>query len=830
MAYTQNTTIAGLNPILAANIDLANDLIPLWDSSAPEGSRTKYTTIEPLLARTVSLLNNVPWTAISKSGAVAADVGAVAIGDARLTDTRIPTDGSVTNAKVATNAAIAWSKIDKAGAVPGDVGAAATVHGHGDATTSVAGFMSAADKTKLNGIATGATANATDAQLRDRSTHTGEQLIGTVTGLQSALDARQLLNARLTALANAATPTSVKFPQIGTDGLLTLVDPPTGGGEGGSVVGGNIVQVATIAALKALTVPAANTLIYVRGYFADRDGGEGFFLYNSTSTLADNGGTYIAPTTGSGRYLRQMVDEIANVRHFGARGDGVTDDTNAFRRCVQWAIETASIRQTRKVRIPRGQYVTVGGNIFAPAANNFNSKWGMHFEGDGWGTDILMKPAGTTTIYLHDDDEANTPDYYFAIVSGIRFVGDSTKQSQCMGFKWNPMNGGTSGLATGSDKWVIRYCDFDYFNELFRANGAVLSGEMRFEHLKINRTTAAFIWNNQQAVNWNLYGVDIVANTYFKVESNAGGSLGVYGGSWSTSGGTATILQVDNTNKIGATHFFNFHNVRVEIINLNDKLVEVNNGSNSTIGFVNINWNNCAFLKTYGAVGDTVNWVRLGRQCSLVFRDSSLDPGLTYTFTSNAAIAAGAHNYGILGFESCWIPRELADQILFTAAGLGRAYAHNCRGHKGSQTASDNAAIDFDLGWSGGGSNEMGFHLKRSSIFNTTVLSFPENGSGERFIRMPRGAQIKNIYVLKPAGIGNTNTYQLFVGNATKSVIYGQSTSAAANQKHYIAVERAMDNLIDTGAANAEQVRLWATGGAAANMFGATCYAIVEYF
>lgn len=61
---------------------------------------------------------------------------------------------------------------------------------HGAATPSVSGFMSAADKTKLDGVATGATANATDAQLRDRSTHTGSQAISTVTGLQTALAAK----------------------------------------------------------------------------------------------------------------------------------------------------------------------------------------------------------------------------------------------------------------------------------------------------------------------------------------------------------------------------------------------------------------------------------------------------------------------------------------------------------------------------------------------------------------------------------------------------------------------------------------------------------------
>ena len=43
---------------------------------------------------------------------------------------------------------------------------------------------------KLNGIATGATANATNAALRDRTTHTGSQAISTITGLQTALDGK----------------------------------------------------------------------------------------------------------------------------------------------------------------------------------------------------------------------------------------------------------------------------------------------------------------------------------------------------------------------------------------------------------------------------------------------------------------------------------------------------------------------------------------------------------------------------------------------------------------------------------------------------------------
>ena len=47
-------------------------------------------------------------------------------------------------------------------------------------------WTASAAKSKLDGIASGATANATDAQLRDRATHTGTQAHTTITGLGTA--------------------------------------------------------------------------------------------------------------------------------------------------------------------------------------------------------------------------------------------------------------------------------------------------------------------------------------------------------------------------------------------------------------------------------------------------------------------------------------------------------------------------------------------------------------------------------------------------------------------------------------------------------------------
>jgi hypothetical protein len=75
-------------------------------------------------------------------------------------------------------------------------------------TTSTNGLASAADKTKLDGVATGATVNATDAALRDRSTHTGTQAISTVTGLQTALDAKVTDSVNIKRIHVGTTPPS----------------------------------------------------------------------------------------------------------------------------------------------------------------------------------------------------------------------------------------------------------------------------------------------------------------------------------------------------------------------------------------------------------------------------------------------------------------------------------------------------------------------------------------------------------------------------------------------------------------------------------------------
>ena len=95
------------------------------------------------------------------------------------------------------------------------------------ANATNAGLMAPAQVTKLAGIADGATANATDADLRNRSTHTGTQAIGTITGLATALNAKAAKAVTGTVDASATTHSLADLLMSGTPLTITVTPEPT---------------------------------------------------------------------------------------------------------------------------------------------------------------------------------------------------------------------------------------------------------------------------------------------------------------------------------------------------------------------------------------------------------------------------------------------------------------------------------------------------------------------------------------------------------------------------------------------------------------------------
>ncbi len=192
--------------------------------------------------------------------------------------------------------------------------------------------------------------------------------------------------------------------------------------------------VATYAALTALTTAtglADNAIYYTYARTTEEDGGAGFWRYDSGVSTTANGGTILAINGGgAGRFIRLYRGEV-DVRWFGARVDGATNDSAAL---------TAAIAASREVYIPPGVlYLT--SHVFVSNIDN----WTLRGAGKGL-TTIRCSSGGTFTnsaLALSACDKVK--------ISGITFDQNN-----------NASFSATRALviATGGSDTVIRDCEF----------------------------------------------------------------------------------------------------------------------------------------------------------------------------------------------------------------------------------------------------------------------------------------------------------------------------------------------------------------------------------
>lgn len=122
--------------------------------------------------------------------------------------------------------------------------------------------------------------------------------------------------------------------------------------SGASLVGGGDQVVASITALRALLKTSASKNAFVTGYYAAGDGGGGAYYYDATDfTTVDNGGTVIV-ATDEGRWKLAKTASLT-VKHFGAKGDGVTDDTTALTNARN---HIAGVGNAPRLVFPSGTY------------------------------------------------------------------------------------------------------------------------------------------------------------------------------------------------------------------------------------------------------------------------------------------------------------------------------------------------------------------------------------------------------------------------------------------------------------------------------------------
>jgi polygalacturonase len=102
------------------------------------------------------------------------------------------------------------------------------------------------------------------------------------------------------------------------------------------------------------------------------------------------------------RTLQSKLDDVTDIRDFGAVGDGVTDSTGAINRAIQQIYSSVYLNITsatrRKINFPAGTYIVSGTILVPPYAT---------FIGDGIESTIIKASSGTFPVFKTVDDQYN---------------------------------------------------------------------------------------------------------------------------------------------------------------------------------------------------------------------------------------------------------------------------------------------------------------------------------------------------------------------------------------------------------------------------------------
>ncbi|ANF49546.1 hypothetical protein A0O34_02810 [Chryseobacterium glaciei] len=274
-------------------------------------------------------------------------------------------------------------------------------------------------------------------------------------------------------------------------------------------------------------------------------------------------------------FYKRQIDNGVNVKWFGVKGDGITDDTNALKLAMQ-KVYNLSVpispnlgwRNPMKLVIPAGKY-KITGNLLEVSMDSAR----FIFEGDGWqNTEIIYEPENNNDFMLDNQGIIG-----FSTFKGIQFTSKS--KGKFLNFV------GGLPLASNAQSMIFEKCFFEGFNQIIDCNGGDMASEVTFTDCKIkggDTSAVYFKLANDQGVNWRFYGTDIEGFTGILFDFIEGQTISYYQGSIMPGAGGTVIRINSNANPDtfggGTQPHISFWGPRFELLN-GAKLIQVFNKS-----------------------------------------------------------------------------------------------------------------------------------------------------------------------------------------------------------------------------------------------------------
>ncbi|MGE7650479.1 glycosyl hydrolase family 28-related protein [Peribacillus frigoritolerans] len=504
-----------------------------------------------------------------------------------------------------------------------------------------------------------------------------------------------------------------------------------------------------------------------------------------------------------------------NVKDFGVKGDGVTDDSDGIKKAIEYIMLTnpTSLDLKPSLYFPPGTYMVHSDKIFSslsftslgltPSVRN-----GITFRGENKRASILKLITGGVDKWFYDNESINSQKFGRLNFEHLTFTTDDKTKGH--GFKqWSQ---------GGEKQFKFFACELD-LAKIMQFEGTGNADLNRFLMCSIVANDTAFTYNNNQAVSTELVTTDLfLGKGLLYIKNGGGGSFKIHAGNLemhphATDTTDHYLFDMDTDPNLGQGNCdFNFNDIRFEIHGINKKLVRTTANNKP----LDINFTRCQF----GTVPDgSREVVYVTPTKRVVFDNCILNDNFTYKVEGTFSTSSGSPSGAQLMFYNCDVGRNInLHERIVKVGDVYRVIAENCF-RQSSSVGSSITVQDFDFGWDNIAPAGISAKLKIVPI-KQSWNTFPTAVGGEKTLLLPSGCFIKRIYIKKPAIVSTSDNFNLKIGNDAKSIVLGESGLKAHNTEHLIDIK-------DIGVLSYNKLRIWGEGIATTAQSGGVAY--VEY-